>query len=45
MTVMRAFMAAQDLADYPKMLIPFDRNKMVDFYLKEAKRIGKKLFI
>lgn len=45
MTVMRAFLASQELVDYPKMLIPFDRNKMIDFYLKEAKKIGKKLFI
>lgn len=33
-----------DLTDYPTMLVPFDRQKMVDFYLAEAKRIGERLF-
>lgn len=33
-----------DLTDYPKMLIPFDRKKMIEYYLGEAKRIGDRLF-
>lgn len=33
-----------DLTDYPTMLVPFDRQKMIDFYLAQAKRIGERLF-
>lgn len=43
LTIMRAFLAAQDVTDYPKMLIPFDRRKMIDFYLEQAKKIGERL--
>lgn len=44
LTIMRAFMAAQDVTDYPTMFIPFDRKKMISFYLHEAKKIGQRLF-
>jgi hypothetical protein len=44
MTIMRAFMAAEDVVDYPNMLVPFDRAAMIDFFLKQAERIGRRLF-
>lgn len=45
LTIMRAYLAVEDLVDYPTMLVPFDRQKMIDFYLAQAKRIGERLFI
>ncbi|MBI3956225.1 hypothetical protein HY339_03120 [Candidatus Gottesmanbacteria bacterium] len=44
LTIMRAYLAVQDLTDYPTMLVPFDKAAMIDFYLGEAKRIGQRLF-
>lgn len=44
MTIIRSFMAAQDLTDYPTMLIPFNRAAMVDFFLAEAKKLEHKIF-
>lgn len=44
LTIMRAYLAVEDLVDYPTMLVPFDRQKMIDFYLAQAKRIGERLF-
>lgn len=41
---MRHLTKIVDLTDYPKMLIPFDRRKMIDFYLEQAKKIGERLF-
>ena len=34
----------QEVTEWPIMLVPFDRAKMVDFFLKEAKKLGKKIF-
>ncbi len=42
---MRHLAKVVDLTDYPTMLVPFDRQKMIDFYLAEAKRIGDRLFV
>lgn len=36
--------AVADVTDYPTMLVPFDRQKMIDFYLAEAKKLEKKIF-
>lgn len=44
LTIMRSFMAAQDLTDYPTMLVPFDRKQMIDFFLSEAKKLEGKIF-
>ncbi len=44
LTIIRSFMAAQDLTDYPTLLVPFDRKKMVDFFLAEAKKLEHKIF-
>lgn len=33
-----------DLSDYPTMLVPFDREDMIDFYLSEAKKLEPKIF-
>lgn len=32
------------VSDYPEMLIPFDREKMIDFFLAEAKKLEGKIF-
>ncbi|MBI3955753.1 nucleotidyl transferase AbiEii/AbiGii toxin family protein [Candidatus Gottesmanbacteria bacterium] len=32
------------VSDYPKMLVPFDRAAMVDFFLAEAERLEGKIF-
>ena len=44
LTIIRSFMAVQDLTDYPTMLVPFDRQKMIDFFLAEAKKLEHKIF-
>lgn len=44
LTILRQFSQASDLAEYPIMLVPFDRQAMVDFYLAEAKKLEKKIF-
>ena len=44
LTIMRGFLAVQEVMDYPTMLVPFDRTKMIDFYLLEAKKIGERIF-
>lgn len=44
LTIIRGFLAVQEVKDYPTMLIPFDRQKMIDFYLAEAKKLEKKIF-
>lgn len=33
-----------ELADFPTMLVPFDKQKMIDFYLNEAKKLEPKIF-
>lgn len=35
---------ANDVTDFPKMLVPFDRQKMVDFFLKMTKKAENKIF-
>lgn len=32
------------VSDYPEMLVPFDRQKMIDFFLAEAKKLEYKIF-
>lgn len=44
LTLIRGFLAVQEVADYPTMLVPFDRQKMIDFYFAEAKKLEKKIF-
>ena len=44
MSFIRGFLAAQELTDFPTMLIPFDREKMIEFYLAEAKKMESKIF-
>lgn len=32
------------VSDYPKMLVPFDRQQMINFFLAEAKKLEHKIF-
>lgn len=32
------------ISDFPKMLIPFDKKKMEDFFLKLAKSLEREIF-
>ena len=34
----------KDVVDYPKMLVPFNKEKMVEFYLKLMRNIEKEIF-
>ena|SRR3989344_5620344 len=36
--------AVVDAIDYPTMLVPFDRQRMIDFFLAEAKKLEHKIF-
>lgn len=42
--VVRHLVKVVDFTDYPQMLVPFDRQKMVDFFLAEAKKLEHKIF-
>lgn len=42
--VVRHLIKVVDLADYPAMLVPFDRKRMIDFFLAEAKKLEGKIF-
>ncbi|MBI5614081.1 nucleotidyl transferase AbiEii/AbiGii toxin family protein [Candidatus Gottesmanbacteria bacterium] len=42
--VVRHLTKVVDFSDYPTMLVSFDRQAMIDFYLKEAKKIGERIF-
>ena len=42
--VVRHLVKIVDLTDYPTMLVPFDRQKMIDFFLAEAKKLEGKIF-
>lgn len=42
--VVRHLLKVVDLADYPAMLVRFDRAAMVDFFLAEAKKLEHKIF-
>lgn len=39
-----SFLHVKDLEDYPQMLVPFNREKMENFYLKLAKDLESKIF-
>jgi predicted nucleotidyltransferase component of viral defense system len=41
-----AFLKVVDFekTDYPKMLVPFDRKKMEEFFLTQAKKLEKEIF-
>lgn len=43
-TIIRQFSHVLDITDYPTMLVQFDRQKMVDFFLAEAKKLEYKIF-
>lgn len=40
----RAFLAVQEAVDYPTMLVPFNKDDMINFYLSEAKKLEPKIF-
>ncbi len=42
--IARKFSSVADVADYPTMLVPFDRDKMIAFFLSEAKKYGNRIF-
>jgi len=43
LTLSSQFLRAKDLTEFPKMLVPFDRTKMEEFYLKLARELGSKI--
>ena len=43
-TVVTQFNHVQDVSDYPRMLVSFKKEEMIDFYLSEAKKLEKKIF-
>ena len=38
------FLKVKDLTGFPRMLVPFDKKKMEDFFLKLAKSLEKEIF-
>ncbi len=44
MQYIRAFFAVQEAIDYPTMLVPFNKEDMIDFYLAQAKKLEPKIF-
>lgn len=44
LTVVRQFTQVKDVTDYPTMLVPFDKEEMIAFYLAEAKKLEPKIF-
>ena len=40
----RRFLEVIAAKDYPKMLVPFDKKEMKEFFLKEAKKLKKEIF-
>jgi predicted nucleotidyltransferase component of viral defense system len=38
------FCRVEEVTDYPTMLVPFDKQKMINFYLAEAKKLEPKIF-
>lgn len=38
------FPAVKDVSDYPKMLVPFDKKKMEEFYISLVKSLEKEIF-
>lgn len=43
-TVVTQFAHVQDVTDYPTMLVAFNKQEMIDFYLSEAKKLEPKIF-
>jgi predicted nucleotidyltransferase component of viral defense system len=43
-SLLARFPAVRDVTDYPKMLAPFDKKEMEDFFLKEVKKMEGKIF-
>lgn len=41
----RQFLKVSEFKNYPKMLVPFNRKGMEDFFLKLAKELEKEIFI
>lgn len=44
LSFIRGYLAVQEVTDYPTMLVPFDRENMIDFFLAEAKKLESKIF-
>lgn len=42
--IIRHLVKVVDFIDYPTMLVPFDRQNMIDFFLAEAKKLEHKIF-
>ena len=40
----KTFLQVTDLYDVPQMLTSFDRKEMEDFFLEQAKELGKDIF-
>lgn len=43
-TLSSQFLRVKEFADYPKILVPFNRKKMEDFFIKLAKDLEKDIF-
>ena len=44
MSLLSRLPIVKDLVDYPKMIVPFDRKKMEDFFFKLVKKQEKNIF-
>ncbi len=43
LTLASQFMRVKEFTDFPKMLVPFSEQSMVDFFIKEAKKFKDKI--
>src|SRR3989344_2280305 len=41
LTLASQFMRVKEFTDFPRMLVPFNTNSMVHFFMTEAKKLGK----
>lgn len=44
LSLLSRFPVVKDVTDYPKMLIPFDKKEMEDFFLNEVKKLQGEIF-
>ncbi len=42
-TLASQFLRVGEFKDYPKMLIPFDTDKMEEFFLEETRKLKEKI--
>lgn len=44
LTINSQFANVQDVTDYPRMLVPFNKEEMIEFYLAAAKKLEPRIF-